>query len=290
VDDASVFEFDGTSQYVGIGTTSLGITSAITVSAWVKIPTTNTGGPAPNIQQFICEDTTAGTSRNWGLNWRHQSVSNKYFGFTVFHTDGSDTSVFSTGIVPNDGNWHHVMGTFDGTTNANGLKLYVDGTLFQTTAVSTGIRSTASVEPAIGSLTAGPGWRLEGNLSNIAVWDSVQNIDDIYNSGIPAISYTNTPVDTPVAWYKLDQSANWEADTAGNWQIPNAVSEFPQSFNFSPADEYFDTGNNPLIGASNLSISAWFNSVDVDFQYLLGDNPLEVLESLIMLGNGIILY
>ena len=25
-------------------------------------------------------------------------------------------------IAPNDGNWHHVMGTFDGTTDANGLK------------------------------------------------------------------------------------------------------------------------------------------------------------------------
>ena len=25
-------------------------------------------------------------------------------------------------ITPNDGNWHHVMGTFDGTTDANGLK------------------------------------------------------------------------------------------------------------------------------------------------------------------------
>jgi hypothetical protein len=36
--------FDGTDDYVNVGTSSLGITNAISVSAWVKIPTTNTGG------------------------------------------------------------------------------------------------------------------------------------------------------------------------------------------------------------------------------------------------------
>ena len=118
-------DFDGIDDYIGIGTTSLGITSAITVSAWVKIPTTNTGGPSPFIQEFICEDRAGGTNRNWGLFWRHLSVSDKFFRFQVWHTDGSVSFIESTGIVPNDGNWHHLMGTFDGTTDANGLKLYV---------------------------------------------------------------------------------------------------------------------------------------------------------------------
>ena len=208
------FSFNGSSQYIPIGTTSLGITSAITVSAWVKIPTTNTGGPSPNIQIIAAEDKTGGTNRNWSLFWRHQSVSDKYFRFQVWHTDGSASFIESTGIVPNDGNWHHVMGTFDGTTDANGLKLYVDDTLFQTTAGSTGIRSVSTVSPSIGANETGSAWRFEGNLSNIAVWDSVQNINDIYNSGTPVISYGVVPT----AWWKLDDTATFST----NWTITDA--------------------------------------------------------------------
>jgi len=38
--------FDGIGDYIYAGTSSLGITGSISVSAWVKIPTTNTGGGA----------------------------------------------------------------------------------------------------------------------------------------------------------------------------------------------------------------------------------------------------
>jgi len=208
------FTFDGTDDFIGVGTTSLGITNSISVSAWVKIPTTNTGGPAPNIQEIICEDTTGGVGRNWALFWRHLSASNKNFYFNVFHTDGSSTSVQSTGIVPNDNQWHHVMGTFDGTTNVNGLKLYVDGTLFQTTAGSTGIRSTSSVEPSIGSLTNGSSWFFEGNIDEVVVWDSDQstNVSTIYNNGIP----NDISCLSPLSWWRMGEDATFDGT---NWAI-----------------------------------------------------------------------
>jgi hypothetical protein len=63
-------EFDGIDEYANVGTSSLGITGAITVSAWVKIPTTNTGGGSPYIQMIVCEDNTSGGQRNWALSWR----------------------------------------------------------------------------------------------------------------------------------------------------------------------------------------------------------------------------
>jgi hypothetical protein len=42
-------DFDGVDDKVELGAQSLGITGAISVSAWVKIPTTNTGGGGTNI-------------------------------------------------------------------------------------------------------------------------------------------------------------------------------------------------------------------------------------------------
>jgi len=214
------FEFDGSTDYVNVGTSSLGITSAITVSAWVKIPTSNTGGGGANIQEIICEDAAGGSNRNWALNWRHQSVSNKYFTFAVFHTNGSASAISSTGITPNDGQWHHLLGTYDGTTNANGLKLYVDGgTPFTATASSIGIRSTPSVEATIGAITGGGAWRFEGNIDEVAVWNSDRNADasTIYNGGVP----NNLTSLSPVSWWRMGEAANY---SGGTWTLTDQGS------------------------------------------------------------------
>ena len=78
-------ELDGIDDYVNVGSSSLGITSAISVSAWVKIPTSNTGGGGTNIQMIVCEDTTSGGQRNWLLSWRGTGYN--YFSFSIWHTN-----------------------------------------------------------------------------------------------------------------------------------------------------------------------------------------------------------
>ena len=201
--------FDGVDERFNVGTTSLGITSAITVSAWVKIPTTNTGGGGANIQVIACEDNTSSGQRNWNLFWRGTGYN--YFVFVIHHTNLTISSITSTGIVPNDNQWHHLLATFDGTTNANGLKLYVDGTLFQTTATSTGINSYAPMETTIGTLTGGIGWRLEGNIDEVSIWNSDQssNASSIYNGGLP----TDLSSLSPLSWWRMGDGDTWNGST-----------------------------------------------------------------------------
>jgi hypothetical protein len=102
--------FLGTTDYF-TSTPSIGITNAITISAWVKIPTTNTTITLP--QQIICEDNTSGTERNWLLYYRNQGGTNNHFIFVVFHTDGSSTSITSSGITPNNGLWMELQMLMD---------------------------------------------------------------------------------------------------------------------------------------------------------------------------------
>ena len=190
---------DGVDDFVNIGTTSLGITSTISVSAWVKIPTTNTGGGGTNIQVIIAEDPTSSGKRNWMMFWR--GTGSNYFAWVIYHTNLSVSSVVSTSVVPNDGQWHHLLGTYDGTTNANGLKLYIDGLLnVQGTAGSTGINSFTSSEPTIGATTGGGSWRFEGNIDEVAVWNSDQsaNASAIYGVGVPASLATYNPL----SWWR----------------------------------------------------------------------------------------
>ena len=192
-------ELDGIDDYVNVGSSSLGITSAISVSAWVKIPTSNTGGGGTNIQMIVCEDTTSGGQRNWLLSWRGTGYN--YFSFSIWHTNLTNTSINSTGITPNDGQWHHLLGTFDGSTGTNGMKFYIDGVLNgQKTATSTGINSFSSSEPTIGAITNGTARILEGNIDEVAIWNSDQsaNATTIYNSGRP----NDISSLSPLSWWR----------------------------------------------------------------------------------------
>lgn len=198
--------FDGVDEYLNVGTSSLGITNAITVSAWVKIPTTNTGGGGFNIQVIACEDPISAGERNWNLYWRGTGYN--HFAWVIHHTNLSISAVTSIGVVPNDNQWHHLLGTFDGTTNTNGIKLYIDGVLnVQGTAGSTGINSYVPTEATIGATRVGAFWRFEGNIDEVAIWDSDQNTNasTIYNGGAPA-DLTSL---SPLSWWRMGDGDTW---------------------------------------------------------------------------------
>ena len=272
VEDASVFDFDGSDDI--IEAPRLNLTSAICVSFWIK--TTATG-----VQWIVNEDRTSGTNRNWAI----LLASNK-LNFLVYHTDGTNTQfIRSTASEVQDGEWHNVIFTWDGTTTTNAFKTFIDGANEEsTTATSSGIRNLSSFGLAIGSVQQNAGFRFDGELSNVAIWNSDQSseISNIYNSGVPATSYTNTPT----AWYKLDQSANWDVSGSGYWDIPDAsgngndgissgmtsanlvLSDLSRnlpydsySFNFDAASsDYIDLGSADYTeGITKMSISGWFN-------------------------------
>ena len=205
-------EFDGTADVVTIGSTSLGITSAISISAWVK--TTDT---ASSYKVIFCEDNTSGTNRSWNLFVN----SSRKLSFIVWNTDGSLNYLVRTNIDEvQDGNWHHVVATYDGTTNADGIKLYVDGSPESMTATSTGIRTTASLEPTIGGLTNSGGWYWPGSLSNIGVWSSALTQDQIltiYNGGVP----NDISSLSPIGWWSLSGDSYFDGT---NWICPDLGS------------------------------------------------------------------
>ena len=213
------FEFDGIDDKVELGTQSLGITGAISVSAWVKIPTSNTGGGGTNIQEFVCEDRTSGTNRNWALNWRGGGL-NRISGL-IFDSGGTAVAATTNAIVPNDGNWHHVMFTYTGDTSTDGLKLFVDGIQrAQATSANGGLRSTTSVVPTIGGLSQTTTWMFEGNIDEVSIFDTDQssNVSTIYNSGIP----NDLTELSPLHWYRMGEDASFNGT---NWTIPDQAGD-----------------------------------------------------------------
>jgi len=104
--------FDGVSNYAGVpDSSSLRVTGAITLEAWVKTNSVN-----------------------------KQAVITKSGGYLLYVGAGGDGKVYSylygtTSSWKNgvkyiaDNNWHHIALTYDPSAGANNFKLYVDGVL-----------------------------------------------------------------------------------------------------------------------------------------------------------------
>ena len=247
--------FDGIDDKVELGTQSFGITGAISVSAWVKIPTSNTGGGGTNIQVIAAEDRTSGTNRNWLLYWRGGGLNQIVA--IIWDSGAASIGATTTAIVPNDGVWHHLMFTYTGDTSTDGLKLFVDGIQrAQATSSNGGLRSTTSVVPTIGGLSQAITWMFEGNIDEVSIFNTDQsaNISTIYNSGEP----TTLPSGA-IAHYKMGEEANFTS----NWLVDNSALDnySKRSFEFDGIDDYIDCGDiTELDNVTSASWSMWANS------------------------------
>lgn len=133
-------KFNGSSDFINIGDISALSPSQITVACWTK--STYAGA---SVQELVCKDDLGGGStRSYSLfinggTW--VAVFNVFksgSSGTVFNVDYNNAVSIS---AINDGNWHHVLGTWDGTD----IKLYIDGHLNATTSFSGSIRQSSGV-------------------------------------------------------------------------------------------------------------------------------------------------
>ena len=156
-----------------ISLNTLSASTAFSVSCWVKIDTnTNFDNLVGAPTAFAAWDTGFGLYLN-GTGIR----------FWVEQWNGVNQHVETAAL--NTGQWYHIMATFD-TTNA--LKLYVDGATLTTASGTTidGLTNTLY----LGSTGANATYALNGNLNNVAIWNSELTQDQIltiYNGGVPMI-------------------------------------------------------------------------------------------------------
>jgi hypothetical protein len=162
--------FDGVDDYVEIpDAPSLQITSAITMSAWLKFPV---GVASDNgvVQKY------PGSDYDYML---YLSVA----GYPSIYIKNPAGTTFSTGYYVNhrDNNWHHWVGTFDGRY----LKIYVDGILRNTTDTGgTTIRVTSG-QPL--HIMHGWGGYLNGTIDEVLIYNRALSDDEIkflYQEGL----------------------------------------------------------------------------------------------------------
>ena len=269
---STVFDFDGIEDYIDCGNSDTftfgnGTTdSPFSISAWFNADVLSSAN------RFVISKFGTAAQREYLLELSSGNVS-----MVLCDTSNSSNRItvdHTTGVTFETGRWYNIAFTYDGSGTTGGADIYVDGI----------VASTATKTKSVGYVAMGnksaplkigerSGKEFDGQASNVQIWNTNlqgSNMATLYNNGTPLQSYTDIPQSGSLeAWYKLGQSANWEADTAGNWQIPDAVSSYPKSFDFTGVNGvYIDAGNDNSINfTSAFSTSLWFKTTSSATMY-----------------------
>lgn len=156
----SSLNFDGTDDKITINNSSLFQLSNGTISAWIK--TTNAGSAYRGI---IAKQNAYG-----------MFLRNNEFG--VY--DWTTNSWRGSGFSPNDGNWHHLLCTFQSGIN-NGTLCYVDGQLILTTT------TTVYNQPITLQIAeANASQYFSGQIDDVRIYNytlTSEQIKQVYNGG-----------------------------------------------------------------------------------------------------------
>ncbi len=166
--------FDGTDDYIDCrDIVGFERNNAFSAEAWISVTST-----ARNL--IVSKQTDAPNYRGWGfyiLNGQvYVIIANVPFNSIQARTSG----------VFNDGNWHHVAFTYDGSSNANGIHIYIDGnedSVVTYNALSDTILNSVNCQI---SGRDGANYVFEGYVDEVAIYNralSAQEIGDHYKRG-----------------------------------------------------------------------------------------------------------
>lgn len=178
--------FDGVDEYVSFG--DIAIFSRLddfSIEAWVKTTMAGTG-------MIVAKQGGAGAKQGYcffmASGRLHCILAN-----TVL-AGGNRIQVSSTNTV-NDGSWHHVVVTYDGSSAASGVNFYIDGSLETPITIFDNLTGSISTSEdfEIGARGSGGYNRFAGDIDEVLVYEkelALSYIEDRYNSGNGLEDYT----------------------------------------------------------------------------------------------------
>jgi hypothetical protein len=170
--------YGATSGVTGIIDTTFENNDDFSVSFWIK--TTET-----SFNQLISKFDNSAV-RGWDI------VMTPVIYFELYSSSPSNRLSVASSTSINDGNFHHVVITYDGSTDASGVKIYIDGVSDSLTIDKDSLSSTTitTADFRIGNRD-GRSEYFTGSMDEIFIFNgtlSQNNVDYLYNSGSPSSS------------------------------------------------------------------------------------------------------
>ncbi|MFA5797797.1 MAG: LamG-like jellyroll fold domain-containing protein, partial [Candidatus Woesearchaeota archaeon] len=167
--------FDGASNYITVPPLN-SPSGALTLSVWIS-----TYGKGGTTYQGILDTTNSGYT---GFHLRLGASDNKVrFAVSGVSADKTMTSITNL----NNNTWYHITATWDGTMNANGMKIYINGILDAQDTATTNPPINASRNLVIGAEgSLGSAVFFNGSIDDVQIYSralSPQEINASYNAG-----------------------------------------------------------------------------------------------------------
>lgn len=194
---------DGTDAFVSMGNTinmAQDGSDAFSFSFWMK----RTSGSG--IQTFL------GKSQISAKGIRLYSNGNIIYMLIGTYTSACIFNQFNF-INLNNGSWHHVVWTYDGSSTQAGMKLYINDSL---KTLGSGVTNTpinlqnTTMDFLIGASGTSSSYNYEfnGNIDEVSYFDSelsASDVTSIYNGGVP----NDISSLSPVGWWRMGENGTW---------------------------------------------------------------------------------
>lgn len=155
---------DASNQYVSVGSVALLNPSVISVAAWFKTSSNN-------VNQAIVAKSNACATAGYLVWINENAVASHRVSWWV--GNGPWLDEYATATAVDDGNWHHFVGTYDGTTR----KIYVDGVLqIASTSAGETLSSTGALQIG-GSNYCGS--TFNGSLDEVRIYNTALSASDV---------------------------------------------------------------------------------------------------------------
>ena len=194
---ATHLNFDGANDAISLSSTGFPLgNSARTIEAWIRTTQNNGGGAI--------------------MTYGNLSANNR---FALYQTGGSLAFVaegndYNTGIAINNGAWHHVAATFDGTN----LKVYLDGVQIGTNQAKT--FNTTGTPFSIGYRGVANSENFQGDIDEVRVWNFALSASEILRTKNCELLGSETGL---LAYYKFNQGTGG-GNNAGVTTLTNSGS------------------------------------------------------------------
>lgn len=207
--------FDGVNESVIMGNIlGFEFDDSFSGSCWFK--TTATGG------YLFSKVANFPTLRGWGIAMVASGGLGVFIQSDVsFPIVNPNRLQVDTNNSFNDGAWHHVCFTYDGSSSAAGVTIYVDGVLQAVTVIFDSLSGTivSATNFSIAARTGGAGAFFAGRIDEVSVFDKELTSADVsllYNSGAPSdITLIGTLYPNLVGYWGMGELHNDATAQAG---------------------------------------------------------------------------
>ena len=202
-------DFDGTNDYM----TADGIfndisVSAGTVSMWIKLDSTSLNG--------VLIKADVDTNNQLGMAYLNSRNEMRF----QYKAGGTNKAIDHSVSIENDGNWHHVVVTWD--TSADQLKGYIDGSQVGSTVTGLGTWSGTINAFRVGANSIADNSYVNGHIDQVAIFTSVVSASTLYNSGTP---YDLSSISNLVGYWEMNEGTGTSiADSSGTGNTGTLVN------------------------------------------------------------------